>query len=137
MQPNKDYGWKFRFAATCLSQTVRYCMAHKTPNYSTFLELDRRIRTFPVPTHLISPMNESGRGWPSDPAHAMQQYSVVVERESSMFFGDFPPHRCSYTISRSTLSAQKLLGQSTQRSSQKSHRSQVLAISYGCLSECA
>jgi hypothetical protein len=61
-------------------------MAHKTPNYSTFLELDRRIRTFPLPKHLISHTTEDGEGWSAEACHAMQQYLVLAVIETSEFF---------------------------------------------------
>ena len=78
-----DHGWKFRYSAACLAPTVKFCSSLKTPGYSQFLELDRRIRTFPLPNHLQSPLDESPEGWADDPSLAMQQYGVVCERESS------------------------------------------------------
>ena len=82
-----DHGWKFRYSAACLAPTVKFCSSLKTPGYSQFLELDRRIRTFPLPSHLQSPLDESPEGWADDPSLAMQQYGVVCERESSKQFG--------------------------------------------------
>lgn len=83
-----DHGWKFRYSAACLAPTVKFCSSLKTPGYSQFLELDRRIRTFPLPNHLQSPLDESPEGWADDPSLAMQQYGVVCERESSEQFGN-------------------------------------------------
>ena len=86
--PSTDHGWKFRYSATCLAPTVKFASSLKTPGYSQFLELDRRIRTFPLPSHLQSPLDESPEGWADDPSLAMQQYGVVCERESSKHLGD-------------------------------------------------
>lgn len=85
---NIDHGWKFRYSVACLAPTVKFCSFLKAPGYSQFLELDRRIRTFPLPHHLQSPLDESPEGWADDPSLAMQQYGVVCERESSEYFGD-------------------------------------------------
>lgn len=81
-----DHGWKFRYSAACLAPTVKFASSLKTPGYSQFLELDRRIRAFPLPSHLQSPLDESPEGWADDPSLAMQQYGVVCERESSEHF---------------------------------------------------
>ena len=83
-----DHGWKFRYSATCLAPTVRFCNSLKMPSYSQFLELDQRIRSFPLPNHLQSPLDESLGGWADDPSLAMQQYGVVCERELSECFRD-------------------------------------------------
>lgn len=80
------HGWKFRYSATCLAPTVKFASSLKTPGYSQFLELDRRIRTFPLPSHLQSPLDESPEGWADDPSLAMQQYGVVCERESNLLY---------------------------------------------------
>lgn len=80
------HGWKFRYSAACLAPTVKFASSLKTPGYSQFLELDRRIRTFPLPNHLQSPLDESPEGWADDPSLAMQQYGVVCERESNLLY---------------------------------------------------
>ncbi|KAF9644982.1 hypothetical protein BDM02DRAFT_3102051, partial [Thelephora ganbajun] len=80
------HGWKFRYSAACLAPTVKFCSSLRTPGYSQFLELDRRIRTFPLPNHLQSPLDESPEGWADDPSLAMQQYGVVCERESNLLY---------------------------------------------------
>ena len=58
---------------------------HRT-SYSSLLELDKRIRSFPLPAHLLSPVHETGgRDWDADPSCAMQQFFPVCERESSEY----------------------------------------------------
>ena len=85
-----DQGWKFRYSVACLTPTVNFCssLKKKKPGYSQLLQLDRKIRTFPLPKHLQSPLDESPEGWADNPPLAMQQYGAVCERESSEQFGD-------------------------------------------------
>jgi hypothetical protein len=79
------HAWKFRYSASCLSISVQQVFSTRVPNYTALLELDKKIRKFPLPSHLQSPVqaSESDKVWLSDPARAMQQYCVVCERESS------------------------------------------------------
>ncbi|KDQ61553.1 hypothetical protein JAAARDRAFT_704939 [Jaapia argillacea MUCL 33604] len=82
------HAWKFRYSATCLSISVTQAFSTKVPTYAALLELDKKIRTFPVPLHLQSPVQgpEAGRAWSPDPTRAMQQYCVVCERESNLLY---------------------------------------------------
>jgi hypothetical protein len=79
------HAWKFRCSASCLSLSVQHVFNTKFSPYSAVFELDKRIRKFPLPLHLQSPVpsSENSRPWSRDPPHAMQQYCVVCERESS------------------------------------------------------
>lgn len=83
------HAWKFRYSVSCLSISVQHVFSTKGPSYSAVLALDAKIRKFPVPTHLHSPVDNGtpesvpGRKWSEDPSRAMQQYCVVCEIESS------------------------------------------------------
>ena len=79
------HSWKARYGAVILSASVQRAFAIHGSNYASLLELDKRIRTFPVPPHLQSPSEsaEPGRGWNADPSRAMQQFCILCERESS------------------------------------------------------
>ena len=44
-----------RFASCCLNSVVRYAFCTRGTTYKTLLELDRKIRTFPVPKALRPP----------------------------------------------------------------------------------
>ncbi|KAI9511610.1 fungal-specific transcription factor domain-containing protein [Russula earlei] len=79
------HSWKFHYSAVCLSVSVQRAFSVKRESYSSLLELDRRIRSFPLPTHLLSPVyGTRNRDWDSDPSRAMQQFFAACERESNV-----------------------------------------------------
>ncbi|KAF8892108.1 hypothetical protein BD779DRAFT_1437104 [Infundibulicybe gibba] len=81
------HAWKFRYSATCLSISVQHIFSTKAPSYAALLDIDRRIRKFPIPNHLRSPLRASdGRVWSSDASHAMQQYCALCVRESNLLY---------------------------------------------------
>ncbi|KAI5894781.1 uncharacterized protein SCHCODRAFT_02617794 [Schizophyllum commune H4-8] len=49
------HDWMQRFASCCLNSVVRYAFCTRGTTYKTLLELDRKIRTFPVPKALRPP----------------------------------------------------------------------------------
>lgn len=78
------HSWKFRYSAVCLSVSVQRAFSVYRESYSSLLELDERIRTFPIPSHLLSPAHETGgRDWDANPSTAMRQFFAACERESS------------------------------------------------------
>lgn len=85
------HAWKFRYSAVCLSISVQLAFSVHRASYASLMELDKRIRSFPLPAHLLSPVHESGgRDWDVDPSCAMQQFFPVCERESNLIY----IHRC-------------------------------------------
>lgn len=75
----------FRYSASCLSISVQHVFSTKVPSYTALLELDKKIRQFPVPPHLQSPIpgSEAGRSWSHDEIRANQQFCAVCVRHSS------------------------------------------------------
>ncbi|KAL1700938.1 hypothetical protein EV121DRAFT_213170 [Schizophyllum commune] len=49
------HDWMQRFASCCLNSVVRYAFCTRGTTYKMLLELDRKIRTFPVPKALRPP----------------------------------------------------------------------------------
>lgn len=84
---DSGHAWKFRYSASCLSISIQHIFTTRAPNYKALLDLDKKIRKFPVAHHLLSPIetSEPGRAWSSNRVHALQQYCVVCERESSKY----------------------------------------------------
>uniref|UniRef100_A0A0W0FZD4 Xylanolytic transcriptional activator regulatory domain-containing protein n=1 Tax=Moniliophthora roreri TaxID=221103 RepID=A0A0W0FZD4_MONRR len=82
------HNWKSRYAASCLSISVQHIFMTKKLPYAALLDLDKKIRKFPVPFHLQAPLaaSEAGRAWSSDPRKAMQQYCILCERESNLLY---------------------------------------------------
>jgi hypothetical protein len=78
------HSWKFHYIAACLSVSVQRTHSVHRASYSSFLELDKRIRSFPVPSYLHSPVyGTERRDWDATPSRAMQQYFAPCSVESS------------------------------------------------------
>jgi hypothetical protein len=78
------HSWLFHYIAACLSVSVQRTHSVHRASYSSFLELDKRIRSFPVPSHLHSPVyGTERRDWDATPSRAMQQYFAPCSVESS------------------------------------------------------
>ncbi|KAJ3798734.1 fungal-specific transcription factor domain-containing protein [Lentinula aff. detonsa] len=41
--------WQFRFASECVAEVVSRTLTAETPTYATIMELDRKVREFPLP----------------------------------------------------------------------------------------
>ncbi|KAF9005897.1 fungal-specific transcription factor domain-containing protein [Cyathus striatus] len=80
--------WKFRYSATCLTASAQHVFSTKAPPYLALLDLDKKIRKFPMPSHLRSPVrvSEAGRAWSGNPSKAMQQYCALCLRESNLLY---------------------------------------------------
>ncbi len=78
------HAWKFHYSAACLSVSIQRTFSVRRESYSSILELDKRIRSFPIPSHLRSPVfGFEGRDWDPIPSRALQQFFVPCDRESS------------------------------------------------------
>ena len=80
--------WKHRFAAECMSVVHDQAFGAKAPSYQTIVQLDRKLRAFPVPSILQisgfgSTDTESPVAHPSL-ALVMQRHIVLAVREMSM-----------------------------------------------------
>lgn len=42
--------WQFRFASECVAEVTARTLTAEAPSYSTIMELDRKVREFPLPT---------------------------------------------------------------------------------------
>jgi len=81
--------------------SVKHIHSSTTPPYKTLLALDKKIRQFPVPEHLVAPVSIStgvldtmpsgatgspgGLSWSTDARHAMQQYAALCIKECSAY----------------------------------------------------
>ncbi|KAJ3839391.1 hypothetical protein F5878DRAFT_535654 [Lentinula raphanica] len=45
--------WQFRFASECLAEVVSRTLTAETPTYATIMDLDRKVREFPLPENFI------------------------------------------------------------------------------------
>lgn len=76
------HSWKAHYSAACLSVAVQRTSSVHRMSYSSLLELDERIRSFPLPSYLHSPMH-GARDWDATPSRALQQFFAGNQRESS------------------------------------------------------
>jgi hypothetical protein len=88
------HSWLYRFAAGCMSLATQHVFSTKRPTYSALLELDAKIRRFPIPRHLRCPMDNPAMPWSDDPHIAMQQFSQYGHVENSACTLRFPARRC-------------------------------------------
>ncbi|KAF8582790.1 hypothetical protein K439DRAFT_131977 [Ramaria rubella] len=47
--------WKYRYTKECLYPVMDEAFGAKPPSYNTILRLDRKLREFPIPSHLLYP----------------------------------------------------------------------------------
>ncbi|THH32375.1 hypothetical protein EUX98_g1822 [Antrodiella citrinella] len=87
---NEDtfHWWKHRFTSECMNTVYDQAFGAKTPTYSTVLQLDRKLRAFPVPQLLQiagfgSTESRSGASYESIPL-ILQRHVVLAVRESTL-----------------------------------------------------
>jgi hypothetical protein len=52
-----DYQWKFEFIKEIFAPITESTLSAESPNYQAILELDRKVREKPLPSHLNTFMN--------------------------------------------------------------------------------
>ena len=82
--------WKHRFTSECMSIVHDQAFGAKTPSYATVLELDRKLRAFPVPPNLQVPrFGNSASAVESRQDNVplmLQRHIVLAIREMSELF---------------------------------------------------
>lgn len=84
--------WKHRFTSECMNTVYDQAFGAKMPTYSTVLQLDRKLRAFPVPPLLqiagfgSTDSRATGAAYESVPL-ILQRHVVLAVRESS----EYPP----------------------------------------------
>ncbi|EIN06066.1 hypothetical protein PUNSTDRAFT_54365 [Punctularia strigosozonata HHB-11173 SS5] len=84
--------WKHRFTAECMSVLLDQAFGAKTPKYATVLQLDRKLRAFPVPPVLqiagfgnSDPRAGAGSAGQDSASLILQRHIVLAIREMSEF----------------------------------------------------
>ncbi|KAI0041617.1 hypothetical protein FA95DRAFT_1598877 [Auriscalpium vulgare] len=78
--------WKLRFSAACTSIAVQLAFTVQPLDYMCLLDLDKRIRTFPIPSHLRRPKQDAQKTLNQDISRVMQQGAVVSLRETILLY---------------------------------------------------
>jgi len=74
--------WQFRFAGECVADVAARTLTAETPSYATIMELDKKVREFPLP--------ERGSSSSNDFITSFQQCVLEHIRETSRFLFFFP-----------------------------------------------
>lgn len=84
------HAWKHRFSSECMSVVHDQAFGAKNPTYSTIIQLDRKLRAFPVPPVLqvagFSNSEPQSTGFPDTIMLTLQRHIVSAIRETSESF---------------------------------------------------
>ncbi|KAJ7312995.1 fungal-specific transcription factor domain-containing protein, partial [Mycena albidolilacea] len=72
--------WQFRFAAECVADVTARTLTAEAPGYATIMELDRKVREFPLP-----PLDDAS---PNDVGASLQRCVLEHIRETGTLFAD-------------------------------------------------
>lgn len=87
----KVHSWKHRFVSECMSIMHDQAFGAKAPTYATVLQLDKKLRAFPVPPILqVSGFGSSdpragASDYPESVALILQRHIVLAIREMSEY----------------------------------------------------
>jgi hypothetical protein len=68
-----------------MSLASQHVFSTRKPTYEQLLELDTKIRSFPVPRHLRTPCEHPATPWADAPDAAIQQLCQYGSVENSVF----------------------------------------------------
>lgn len=78
------HAWKYRYTAAFLPATIQQAFRPGNTAYASLMELDRGIRTFAIPCHLMIDLQGTDqRPWSTDAPTALQQCSCIFMKETS------------------------------------------------------
>ncbi|KAI6010429.1 hypothetical protein BKA83DRAFT_4403404 [Pisolithus microcarpus] len=88
------YGsWVYRFASDCVADVAARTLTYDSPSYSTILELDRKVRNFPVPAAVEEFAAAASGAIPTKPAdkdiglmESMGRYVMSNSREVILLY---------------------------------------------------
>ncbi|TCD68014.1 hypothetical protein EIP91_011625 [Steccherinum ochraceum] len=85
-EPDNDFGtWGFRFALECVSEVAACTLTAEAPSYATIMELDRKVREFPIPAEaaaLLEDLKTPQEGEePLPPSVTMPRFVLSHSRE--------------------------------------------------------
>ncbi|KAF8630741.1 hypothetical protein AX17_005336 [Amanita inopinata Kibby_2008] len=82
------HAWKHRFASECMNILHDQAFGAKMPTYATVLQLDRKMRAFPVPPHLQVTCygSSSSESVPDTVMLTLQRHIVLAIREMNLLY---------------------------------------------------
>ncbi|KAF9454249.1 hypothetical protein P691DRAFT_443633 [Macrolepiota fuliginosa MF-IS2] len=84
------HSWKHRFTLECMTLLHSQAFGARTPTYATVLQLDKKIRTFPIPPilQLAGGARSESRpaGYPNTVTLVLQRHIVLAIRETNLLY---------------------------------------------------
>ncbi|KAJ4473715.1 fungal-specific transcription factor domain-containing protein [Lentinula aciculospora] len=84
------HAWKHRFVSECMNLLHDQAFGAKTPTYATVLQLDRKLRAFPVPSVLqvagFGSSEPMPTAIPESPMLTLQRHIVLAIREMNLLY---------------------------------------------------
>ncbi|KAF9048213.1 hypothetical protein BDZ89DRAFT_1057787 [Hymenopellis radicata] len=84
------HAWKHRFSSECMNLLHDQAFGAKTPTYATILQLDRKLRAFPVPPVLqvagFGSSEPRPGGFPETIMLTLQRHIVLAIREMNLLY---------------------------------------------------
>jgi hypothetical protein len=91
--PSEDqifHAWKHRFVSECMNLLHDQAFGAKTPTYATVLQLDRKLRAFPVPSILqvagFGSSEPMSTGYRDSTTLTLQRHIVLAIREMNLLY---------------------------------------------------
>ncbi|EMD39104.1 hypothetical protein CERSUDRAFT_112798 [Gelatoporia subvermispora B] len=89
-EPGLDYeSWSFRFAFECVSMIVEKTLTAEAPSYTTIMDLDRKVREFPISPEALAMVEELEAPPDAEPPSlevAMQSSVMSHSREVMLLY---------------------------------------------------
>ncbi|KAJ7050553.1 fungal-specific transcription factor domain-containing protein [Mycena amicta] len=84
------HNWKHRFVSECMVHLHEQAFGARTPTYATVLQLDRKMRAFPVPQILqvagFGSAEPRSNGFPESVMLTLQRHVVLAIREMNLLY---------------------------------------------------
>jgi len=91
-----DHAWKHRFTSECMNLLHDQAFGARMPTYATVLQLDRKMRAFPVPPILqvvgFGSTESRPGGYPESIMLTLQRHIVLAIREA----GEYASSQCPF-----------------------------------------
>ncbi|KAL0575282.1 hypothetical protein V5O48_006683 [Marasmius crinis-equi] len=78
--------WQFRFAAECVAEISARTLTAEAPTYTTIMELDRRVREFPLPDMFVEKDANRRSASDEDVAFSFQKRVVEHVKETMLIY---------------------------------------------------
>ncbi|KAH9951097.1 fungal-specific transcription factor domain-containing protein [Amylocystis lapponica] len=89
-QPRNDFQtWSTRFAFECVAEVAARTLGAETPTYATIIDLDRRVRNFPIPSDVLAMLEDLQPATDSGPpplAASMARFVISHSREVILLY---------------------------------------------------